>query len=78
MWIKVIDKFNKMMLAIETGKHRNLDELKKEAEIEARIRKKTEAEAKHQHQHQQHNVSSTPILHQQSNDYGEFSHMFGY
>lgn len=84
-WLKQMDKFNKMMEAIEKEKMRKAEaERKKEAEIEARIRKKIELENK-QRQGQvirknkpQPSQNLPPILQQQENEYGEYAYMFGF
>jgi hypothetical protein len=80
-WIKHMDKFNKMMEAVEREKKRKMmEQQKKEAEIEARIRKKIEMEQKQRSgvRLPAHNPQPPKILNQPQNEYGEFSHMFGY
>ncbi len=80
-WVKYMDKFNKMMIRIEEEKRKKAEiERKKELVIEERIRKKLEQEYK-----QRNNISSVkekvdnvPILQQPSNEFGEYSSMFGY
>tara|TARA_R110002033_G_scaffold138871_1_gene178012 strand:+ start:238 stop:915 length:678 start_codon:yes stop_codon:yes gene_type:complete len=80
-WLKYMDKFDKMMKAINKEKDRKENErLQKEKEIEDRIRKKIETEYQ-----QKHNINNNnklehhvPILQQPTNDYGEFAGMFGY
>lgn len=80
-WIKHMDKFNKMMEAVEREKKRKMEEhQKKEAEIEARIRKKIEMEQKQRSgvRLPAHNPQPPQILNQPQNEYGDYSHMFGY
>ena len=83
-WIKHMDKFNRMVEAVEREKMRKLQEQqKKEAEIEARIRKKIEMENKQRNGQvpKKQGVPSQnlpPILQQQENEYGEYAHMFGF
>lgn len=80
-WIKHMDKFNKMMEAVEREKKRKMmEEQKKEAEIEARIRKKIEMEQKQRSgvRLPTHNPQPPQILNQPQNEYGDYSHMFGY
>lgn len=84
IWIKNMDKFNKMMEAVQKEKQRKLElERKKEEEIEARIRKKIELENKQRNGQVVRKVNVPtenlpPILQQQENEYGDYSHMFGY
>lgn len=84
LWIKHMDKFNKMMEAVQKEKMRKLQEQqRKEAELEAKIRKKIELENKQRNgQSIQKRVVPTqelpPILQQQENEYGDYAHMFGY
>ena len=79
-WMKYMDKFDKMMKAIQKDKERQAMEIeKKEKEIEDRIRKKIEMENQ-----QRNNVSAktqeanVPILQQPTLDFGSYSQMFGY
>ena len=78
--MKYMDKFDKMMKAIQKDKERQALEIRtKEEEIENRIRKKIEMENQ-----QRNNVSpktqeaNVPILQQPVLDYGSYSNMFGY
>ena len=79
-WMKYMDKFDKMMKAIQKDKERQAMEVaRKEKEIEDRIRKKIEMENQ-----QRNNVSAktqeanVPILQQPTLDFGTYSQMFGY
>lgn len=79
-WMKYMDKFDKMMKAIQKDKEREAMEIMaKEKAMEDRIRKKIEMENQ-----QRNNVSAktqetnVPILQQPVLDYGAYSQMFGY
>ena len=91
-WLKYMDKFERMMNAIQKEEERKLEKLrkqeeakiKKEMELEQKIREKIEREMKEK-ENKKYNkpdysniVNSQPILEQTTNDYGEFSNMFGY
>lgn len=78
-WMKYMDKFDKMMKAIQKDKEREaLEVAKKEKELEDKIRKKIEMENQ-----QRNNITpkvpeaNVPIL-QQPQDFGSYSSMFGY
>lgn len=79
-WMKYMDKFDKMMKAIQKDKERQAMEIqKKEKELEAKIRKKIELENQ-----QRNNITpkteeaNVPILQQPTMDFGNYSSMFGY
>ena len=79
-WMKYMDKFDKMMKAIQKDKERQaLEVATKEKEIEDRIRKKIEMENQ-----QRNNITpktqeaNVPILQQPTLDFGSYSQMFGY
>lgn len=83
-WIKYMDRFEKMVDAMEKQKMREVEKIRKEEEIiEARIRKKIELENK-QRINKKHNIpdyteiNNNPVLENKENDYGEYSGMFGY
>jgi hypothetical protein len=91
-WLKYMDKFERMMNAIQKEEERKLEKLKKqeearikkEMELEKKIREKIEREMKEK-ENKKYNkpdysniVNTQPILEQTTNDYGEFSNMFGY
>ena len=83
-WIKYMDRFEKMVEAMEKQKEREAEKIRKQEEIvEAKIRKKIELENK-QRSNQKHstpdysNINTAPVLENKENDYGEFSNMFGY
>ncbi len=79
-WMKYMDKFDKMMKAIQKDKERQaLEVAEKEKAIEDRIRKKIEMENQ-----QRNNITpkrqeaNVPILQQPAQDFGTYSSMFGY
>lgn len=79
-WMKYMDKFDKMMKAIQKDKERQaLEVAQKEKAIEDRIRKKIELENQ-----QRNNITpkkqeaNVPILQQPTQDFGAYSQMFGY
>ena len=80
-WMKYMDKFDKMMKAIQKDKERQAHEIaEKERVIEDRIRKKIELENQ-----QRNNITpkrqeaNVPILQQPvAQDFGNYSSMFGY
>ena len=79
-WMKYMDKFDKMMKAIQKDKERQaLEVAQKEKAIEDRIRKKIEMENQ-----QRNNITpkrqeaNVPILQQPTQDFGSYSSMFGY
>ena len=83
-WIKYMDRFEKMVEAMEKQKERENEKIRKEeAIIEARIRKKIEMENR-KRSNEKHavpdytEINNTPVLENKENDYGEFSNMFGY
>jgi len=81
VWLKYMDRFDRITKAIEKDKQRKLDaEQKKEKEIEDRIRKKMEAEYRQRSGHkaptQQQPVPE--LINQAQNPFGEYSNMFGY
>ena len=83
-WIKYMDRFEKMVDAMEKQKQREVEKIRKEEEIlEARIRKKIEMENK-QRSNKKHdipdysNINNNPALENKENEYGEYSSFFGY
>mgnify|MGYP003673902702 FL=1 len=83
-WIKYMDRFEKMVEAMEKQKQRELEKIRKEEEIiERRIRRKIAEEDK-QRNNKKHNIpdysniKKAPVLENKKNDYGEYSSMFGY
>ncbi len=83
-WIKYMDRFEKMVEAMEKQKEREAEKVRKQEElIEAKIRKKIEMENK-KRSNEKHSVpdysdiNNNPVLENKENDYGEFSNMFGY
>lgn len=83
-WIKHMDRFEKMVEAMEKQREREQEKVRnQEAIIEARIRKKIEKESR-ERSNQKHsvpdysNITNTTVLEHKENDYGEFSSMFGY
>jgi len=83
-WIKYMDRFEKMVDAMEKQKEREAEKIRKEeAIIEARIRKKIEMENK-KRSNEKHDIpdysdiNNNPLLENKENDYGEYSGMFGY
>ena len=83
-WIKYMDRFEKMVEAMEKQKERENEKIRKEeAILEARIRKKIEMENR-KRSNEKHavpdytEINNTPVLENKENDYGEFSNMFGY
>jgi len=83
-WIKYMDRFEKMVDAMEKQKQREVEKIRKEEEIlEARIRKKIEMENK-QRSNKKHdipdysNINNNPVLENKENEYGEYSSFFGY
>ena len=83
-WIKYMDRFEKMVEAMEKQKEREQEKVRQqEAVIEAKIRKKIEMENK-QRSNEKHStpdytdINNIPVLENKENDYGEFSNMFGY
>ena len=83
-WIKHMDRFEKMVEALERQKQKEQEKVRnQEAIIEARIRKKIEKESR-ERSNQKHsvpdysNITNTTVLEHKENDYGEFSSMFGY
>ncbi len=90
-WIKNMDKFERMMNAMEKEKEREMEkklklqqkEKDKELELERRIREKIKKEDEEKqnvkYNKPTYNISpAQPILQQPINDYGEYSNMFGY
>ena len=90
-WIKNMDKFERMMNAMEKEKEREMEkklklqqkEKDKELELERRIREKIKKEDEEKqnvkYNKPTYNISpAQPILQQPTNDYGEYSNMFGY
>ena len=90
-WIKNMDKFEKMMIAMEKEKQREMEKLlkveqkekQKELDLENKIRQKIKREQKQEQDVKYNkptyqNISTQPILQQPTNDYGEYSNMFGY
>lgn len=91
-WLKNMDKFERMMKAMEREEQRKMEKLqkieeakkKKEMELENRIREKIQREMKEKENVKYNKpdysnvINTQPILEQQVNDYGEFSNMFGY
>lgn len=90
-WIKNMDKFERMMNAMEKEKERENEKLlkiqqkekEKELALERRIREKIKKETEEQqnvkYNKPTYNISpAQPILQQPTNDYGEYSNMFGY
>ncbi len=91
-WLNHMDKFERMMNAMQREEERKLEKLKKqeeakirkEMELEKKIREKIEREMKEKEniKYNKPNYSSInntqPILEQPTNDYGQFSNMFGY
>ena len=90
-WIKNMDKFERMMNAMEKEKERENEKLlkiqqkekDKELALERKIREKIKREAEEQqnvkYNKPTYNISpAQPILQQPTNDYGEYSNMFGY
>ena len=90
-WIKNMDKFERMMNAMERDKQRELDKLikleekekQKELELEKKIRLKIKKEQEEQtntkYNKPTYNLSEPqPILQQPTNDYGLYQNMFGY
>ncbi len=90
-WIKNMDKFERMMNAIEKEKERENEKLlkiqqkekEKELALERKIREKIKRETEEQqnvkYNKPTYNISpAQPILQQPTNDYGEYSNMFGY
>jgi len=90
-WIKNMDKFERMMNAMEKEKERENEKLlkiqqkekEKELALERKIREKIKKEAEEQqnvkYNKPTYNISpAQPILQQPINDYGEYSNMFGY
>ena len=83
-WIKYMDRFEKMVEAMEKQKERENEKIRKEeAIIEARIRKKIEMENR-KRSNEKHavpdytEINNTPVLENKENDYGLYSSMFGY
>ncbi len=83
-WIKHMDRFEKMVEALERQKQKEQEKVRKQEElIEARIRKKIELENK-ERSNKKHsipdysNITNTPVLEHKENDYGIYSNMFGY
>ena len=83
-WIKYMDRFEKMVDAMEKQKQREVEKVRVQEElIEAKIRKKIEMENK-KRSNEKHSVpdysdiNNNPALENKENDYGEFSNMFGY
>ena len=90
-WIKNMDKFEKMMNAMEKEKQREMEKLlkleekekQKELDLENKIRQKIKREQKEEQDVKYNkptyqNISTQPILQQPTNEYGEYSNMFGY
>ena len=90
-WIKNMDKFEKMMNAMEKEKQREMEKLlkleqkekQKELDLENKIRQKIKREQKQEQDVKYNkptyqNISTQPILQQPTNEYGEYSNMFGY
>jgi len=81
VWLKYMDRFDRITKAIEKDKQRKLDaEQKKEKEIEDRIRKKMEAEYQQRSGHKapQQQQPVPELINQTQNPFGEYSNMFGY
>ena len=83
-WIKYMDRFEKMVEAMEKQKERENEKIRKQEEvIEAKIRKKIEMENK-KRSNEKHSVpdyseiNNNPVLENKENEYGEFSSFFGY
>ena len=83
-WIKYMDRFEKMVEAMEKQKEREAEKVRKQEElIEAKIRKKIEMENK-KRSNEKHsvpdysNINNNPVLENKENDYGEYSSFFGY
>ena len=81
VWLKYMDRFDRISKAIEKDKQRKMDaEQKKEKDIEDRIRKKMEAEYQQRSGHKapQQQQPVPELINQPQNPFGEYSNMFGY
>jgi len=90
-WIKKKDKYERMMNEMKKEKERENEKLLKiqqkekekelalERKIREKIKKETEEQQNVKYNKPTYNISpAQPILQQPTNDYGEYSNMFGY